>query len=177
MRRPLALVLAGVLALVLAGALSASVGSAVLPDVALLAALAAGLCLGPAEGLVVAAAVGLLADTLSGSLLGQQACLGILAFAATRIFTAQLDLRRPLPLAVFVLALAVADALGMAATTRLFLGRLAFSASQLPPLALHALVTAAAAPLVAVAARRLLERMDETESRREMRLDTRRPVL
>jgi len=48
---------------------------------------------------------------------------------------------------------------------------------ELLGLAGRALVSAPLAPAAAALSRRLRERLDDTEARRDMRLDTRRPVL
>lgn len=177
MRTPFLVAGLGVLALLLEGALAEMLGVRWIPDFGLLVPIAAALWLGPVEGLLVAAAVGLAADTLSGSLLGQQTFLRLLEFAATRIVGSKLDLRRSLPLTVFVLAVGLADALAMGGLTRLFLGELPLSARQLAGLATRAAISALVAPAVAGMVRRMVERRGEFEARREMRLETRRPTF
>jgi cell shape-determining protein MreD len=167
----------GILALLLEGALAALVDVRWIPDFGLLVPIAAALWLGPAEGLLVAAGIGLAADTLSGSLLGQQAFLRLLEFTVTRAVASKLDLRRPLPLTVFVLAVGLADAAAMGGLTRLFLGELPLSTRQLGGLAMRAAMSALFAPLVAGVVRGFVERRGEFEARREMRLDTRRPAF
>ncbi len=177
MRSALAAAALGVAGLLLEGALAALVPVHWVPDFGLLVVVAAALVPGPAEWMVLAVGLGLGADMLSGALLGQQAALRLLELTATRLVAAQLDLRRSLPLAVFTLALSAADLAGMAGLTRLFLGRLDFQWVQLGPLVLRCGVNAVAAPLVAAVVRGVVERLRETEARREMRLDTRRPAL
>ena len=177
MRRPLLVLGCGLAAVVLQGGLAAMAPVHWVPDFGLLAALAAALLLGPAEGLLVAAAVGLASDTLSGALLGQQTCLRLLEFLLVRVVGQKLDLRGVLTLAVASLALALLDVLGMALLTRIFLGDLGLPAAGAALLLLRAGVTALAAPFFAGALRGLAERLDASEARREMRLDTRRPAL
>lgn len=177
MRRPLLVLGCGLAAVVLQGGLSGMLPAHWVPDFGLLAALAAALLLGPAQGLLVAAAVGLASDTLSGALLGQHTCLRLLEFVIVRVVGQKLDLRGPLTLAVASLALALLDVLGMALLTRIFLGGLALPAGEAARLLLRAGMTALAAPAFAGTLRALVERIDASEARREMRLDTRRPAL
>ena len=177
MRRPLLVLGCGLAAVVVQGGLAAMAPVHWVPDLGLLAALAAALVLGPAEGLLVVAAVGLASDTLSGALLGQQTCLRLLEFLLVRVVGQKLDLRGALTLAVASWALALVDAFGMALLTRIFLGPLALPAGELARVGLRACVTALAAPFLAGAVRALAERLDASEARREMRLDTRRPAL
>jgi rod shape-determining protein MreD len=176
-KRALALVALGLAGLWLQSALAVHWPPHWIPDLSLLVPAAAALWLGPVEGLLVAAGLGFATDTLSGSLAGQHALLRVLEFAAIRPVAAQLDLRRARPLVVFAFALSLGDAAGMAALTRLFLGPLGLSAGDLGALAARAAVTALAGPFVILAARRLVERLGESDARREMRLDTRRPAL
>ena len=175
MKRFLAILAAGWLAIFAVGALAEFVPVRLLPDPSLLATLAAALVLGPASGLVVAALLGLSADVVSGTLLGQQAMLRVLELAVTRVFAAQLDLRRGLPLAVYVVVLSAVDAALSVLQARFFLG-LSFAWSELPGALERAGVNGLAAPWVGAAARRITALLEEREARREMRLETRRPV-
>jgi rod shape-determining protein MreD len=159
------------------GALDPLLPGFLVPDYSLLACVAAALLLGPVEGLLVAAALGLFGDALSGSLLGQQALMRTFEFALTRAVSAQLDLMRSLPLAWFVLALATLDAFGMALLTRVYLGPFALVEGPLTAVGWRVLACALIAPIFTRVTRSLAERLDETEARREMRLDTRRPSL
>ena len=176
MRKALAVLAAGLVALVLLGGAAVFWPVHWLPDVALLATVAAALVLGPAEGLLVAAALGFSADMLSGTLLGQQAMLCVLAFAVTRLFAAQLDLRRGLALSIFVGMLVLASGALLVLQSRFFLG-LPFEWSETSGLLARALITALFAVPVGGAARAIVERLEESQARREMRLDTRRPAL
>lgn len=177
MRSASALLALGWLAVVVQGGLAHLWPAHFVPDLALLFTVAAALVLGPGTGLVVAAALGLGADMVSGTLLGQLACLRLVEFAFTRLVAAQLDLRRGLPLAIFAFAMVVFDAVGQAGLSRLFLGRFPVQPEELLILGVHAAVTAPFAPFVGSLARRVCDRLDDGDSRREMRLDTRRPVL
>jgi rod shape-determining protein MreD len=177
MKPPLALAALGLLAALVQGAFSHLVPAHLVPDLSLLVTLAAALVLGPGAGLLVAAAVGLGADMVSGTLLGQLACLRLLELVLTRAIAGQLDLRRGLPLAVFAFALVGIDGFGQAGLSLLFLGDFPLQAGELLTLAIRAALTAPFAPVVAGLARRLCERLDESEARREMRLETRRAVI
>jgi rod shape-determining protein MreD len=177
MRATLALLALGWLAVLAQGGLAQLVPAAVVPDLSLLLTLAAALVIGPAQGLIVATGVGLGADMVSGTLLGQLACLRLLELVVTRAIAGQLDLRRGLPLAVFAFALVGIDGLGQAGLSRLFLGDFPFLPADLVTLAVRAAVTAPFAPMAHALVRRLSERLEEGDARREMRLDTRRPVL
>jgi len=177
MKPPVALTALGLLAALVQGALAYLAPAHLVPDLSLLVTLAAALVLGPAAGLVVAATVGLGADMVSGTLLGQLACLRLLELVLTRGIAGQLDLRRGLPLAVFAFALVWIDGFGQAGLSLLFLGEFPLRAGELVTLGIRAAVTAPLAPLVGALARRVCERLDESEARREMRLETRRAVL
>jgi hypothetical protein len=172
-----ALLTLGWLAVVVQGGLAHLLPGYWVPDLALLITLSAALVLGPITGLAVAAALGLGADMVSGTLLGQLACLRLVEVGFTRVVAGQLDLRRGLPLAIFAFAMVVLDAAGQAALSRLFLGSFPFQPEELAALGIHAAVTAPFAPSVGSLARRVCDRLDEGDARREMRLDTRRAVL
>ena len=177
MRPTLALLGLGLLAALVQGALAQLVPAVAVPDLSLLLTLAAALVLGSGGGLIVAAGVGLGTDMVSGTLLGQLACLRLLEVVLTRGIAGQLDLRRGVPLAVFAFAMVWIDGVGQAALSWIFLGEFPLQPGELLTLALRAAATAPFAPLVGAFVRRLCERLDESEARREMRFDTRRPVL
>jgi rod shape-determining protein MreD len=176
-RRGLAVLVLGIGMVVMQSALGTILPVHLVPDLGLLVTVAAALLLGPAEGLLVAAAVGFGADMLSGALLGQHAALRLCELALTRGLAAQLDLRRPIPLAIYTGGLYLLDALGMAGLARVFLGAFPVTLHDLAAVAARAAVTALFAPALAGAARSLVRWIGEEESRREMRLDTRRPLL
>jgi len=177
MKPTLALLALGLLAALVQGGCSHLVPAYAVPDLSLLLTLAAALVLGAGSGLFVAAGLGLGADMISGTLLGQLACLRLLELVVTRAIAGQLDLRRGLPLTVFAFALVWIDGLGQAGLSFLFLGEFPLQPGELLTLGIRAAVTAPFAPLVGGLARRVCERLDESEARREMRLDTRRAVL
>ncbi len=164
------------LAFVATGAMASFVPARFLPDVSLLGTVAAALLLGPGPGLLVAVALGLSADVLTGTLLGQQAMARLLEFTLIRLFAAQLDLRRGAPLAVFGFCLSLVDAAIVVGLSRVFLD-LPFAWSELGAVLTRAAANGVCAPIVGAAARGMAERFEEREARREMRLDTRRPVL
>jgi hypothetical protein len=177
MRQTLALLALGWLSVLVQGGLSHLLPAYAVPDFSLLLTLAAALVLGAASGLVVAAGVGLGADMVSGTLLGQLACLRLIELAVTRGIAGQLDLRRGLPLAVYAFALAWVDGLGQVGLSWLFLGAFPLQPGELVTLGIRAALTAPFAPLAGALVRRVCERLDESDARREMRLDTRRAML
>lgn len=176
MRKAVALLLLGLLALVVESALAAGMPVRFVPQASLLATVAAGLVLRPAEGLIVAVLLGFGADALSGTLLGQQAMLRTLELVATRGIAAQLDLRHAFPLVVFVTVVALADAALLVVQSRFFLG-LAFHGSEALGVLVRAVATGLCAPLVGNLARGLVDRLDESQARREMSLDRGRHTL
>ena len=177
MREALVLLLAGVLALALESALLAHAPAAIVPAFALLFPMAAALLLGPFAGLVVCAALGFGADMLSSALFGQHALLRLVEFALVRTIAGQFDLVRPVPFALFAFGLALADAAGSAALIEFFLGAFEADPRALGAVALRGIATAVAAPLVLAFARRVTSFGGELDPRREMRLETKRPVL
>jgi cell shape-determining protein MreD len=177
MRPALALLLLGWLAVLVQGGLALLLPGWAVPDLSLLVTLSAASALEPAFGLLVAAGIGLGTDMVSSPPLGQLAFLRILELALARLVAGQLDLRRGLPLMVFALAVVLFDGLAQIALGRMLLGSFPLQPAELLGLAGRALVSAPFAPAAASLARRLRERLDETEARRDMRLDTRRPVL
>jgi rod shape-determining protein MreD len=165
-------------ALVLQGALAALLPPALVPDLGLLLAVVAAVVAPALPALLLAAGVGFGADLLSGTLLGQQALLRLLAFAATRFVSGQFHLERGVPLATFCLALGGLDALGLAGLSWLFAGASPFGWEALPTLAVRALLGAALVPFVHGVVGGLSETLQEGDTpRREVRFDTRRPVL
>jgi rod shape-determining protein MreD len=177
-RASVALVLLGVAALILQGALAALLPASVVPDLGLLLAVAAAVSAPALPALLLAAGLGYGADLLSGTLLGEQALLRMLAFAATRFVSAQFHLERGLPFATFCLVVALLDPLGLAGLSLLFSGTSPFGWEALPTLVLRALLLAWLAPSVHRRVAALLDRLQEGEARRrEVRFDTRRPVI
>jgi cell shape-determining protein MreD len=177
MRPALALLLLGWLAALVQGGLAHLLPGWAVPDLSLLVTIAAASALEPGYGLIVAAGIGLGADMVSGPLLGQFAFLRLIELAVARLVAGQLDLRRGLPLTVFAFALVGLDGFGQIGLGRLLLGSFPLHPVELLGLVGRGLVTAPLAPSAAALSRRLRESLDETEARRDMRLDTRRPVL
>lgn len=177
MRLALALLVLGWLAALVQSALAHLLPGWVVPDLSLLVTVAAASALEPGFGLVVAAGIGLGVDMISGSWLGQFAFLRLVELALARLVAAQLDLRRGVPLMVFAFALVGFDGLAQVGLGWLLLGSFPIHPIELAGLAARALVTAPLAPWAARFSRSLRERLDESEARRDMRLDTRRPVL
>ena len=98
----LAIFVLGVLGLIVQSALLNILPARWVPDLGLLIPVVAILALPPVEGLLLAAALGISAGMFSNALLGQYALIRIVEFVVIRVLNAQLDLKRALPLAVFV---------------------------------------------------------------------------
>jgi len=178
MRPAAALACIALVAVVLQGALAALLPPWLLPDLGLLVTVAAAVAAPAVGALLLAAGLGYGADVLSGTLLGQFALLRLLAFAATRFVHAQFHLERGLPLASFCFVLSLLDALGLAALSNLFAGSSPIGVEALPVAALRALLNAALAPGVHRLLSSVLENLQEGDARRrEVRFDTRRPVM
>ena len=175
-----ALALAGLAlgALVLQGTLAALLPPPLVPDLALLVALVAAVVAPALPALLLAAGLGFGADLLSGTLLGEQALLRLLAFATTRFVSSQFHLERGRPLASYCLAIGLLDPLGLAALSRLFSGASPIGWESLPTAAVRALLGAALAGGVHRIVGAALESLNDGDARRrEVRFDTRRPVL
>jgi rod shape-determining protein MreD len=171
------LVLAGLSLLVLI--VQASAGRVLAPqwcpDLGLLLVIGFGLSLRSAtSGIALAALVGYLSDLLSGSLLGQHMLLRMAAFAAARVGSRRLNLRGPLPLAIFAAALSAAHGLALWALVTFF----ASGAAPLwPPVGdflAQALVNGLLAPLVAAGVARACQALGDEEGARLMRLEPRK---
>jgi rod shape-determining protein MreD len=173
-----ALVALALAAVVLEGALAALLPPALLPDLVLLLTVAAAVAAPAVAALLLAAGLGYAEDFLSGTLLGQVALLRILAFGATRFVHAQFHLERGLPLATFCFALSLLDALGLAALSNLFLGASPIGVEAVPVALGRALLNAVLAPGVHRLVSSLLVTLQDGDARRrEVRFDTRRPVM
>jgi cell shape-determining protein MreD len=149
------------------------------PDLGLLIPVVAILTLRPIEGLLLAAALGVSAGMFSNALLGQYALIRIVEFVLVRVLNAQLDLKRALPLAVFAFAITIFDAAGVIGITWLFFGISPIPLDETGNLLVRAGVNAAVAPMLVAPMRGLVEQFTEKDARRgrEVRLDTKRPVL
>jgi rod shape-determining protein MreD len=169
----------GVLGLIVQSALLNLLPARWVPDLGLLIPVVAILALPPVEGLLLAAALGIGAGMFSNALLGQHALIRIVEFVVIRALNAQLDLNRALPLAVFVFAITIFDAAGVLGITRLFFAESPFALRETGNLLVRAGVNAAVAPMLSVSLRQIVERFTERDARRsrEVRLDTKRPIL
>ena len=175
MRRALALVALGLLAVFVQGALATHLRPPWSPDLGLLVVVAFGLhWRGFAGGLCASAALGYVSDVLSGSLFGQHALLRLLAFAGARLASRQLNLRGPLPLAIFAAALTAVYALALLALTSFFTGAADWGLGGVVDTLRHALINALGAPVVAAAVERVATWTGEDEAaRRPLRLEPR----
>jgi cell shape-determining protein MreD len=171
-----ALAAVGLLALMVQGGLALVVPARWIPDAGLLVVVAAALWLrSAAGGLVVAALLGYATDLLSGSLLGQYVLLRIAAYGAARFASGRLNLRGPLPLALFMALLSVADAVALGALSSFVAVAEGPRVVGLGALLPHAAVNGIAAPVVAAGARLLLAWLSDDEGvQRTMRLAPRK---
>lgn len=177
MRQLAALAALAVAALVVQGAGAALLPAAVVPDLTLLVAVTGAVVFHPVPGLLLAAGVGYGADLLSGSLLGAHALLRVLVFAATLVMAGQFQLARGLPITICVAGLTVVDAVLLGVLGSVFQGLPFLGVAALAPIATRAVATALLAPWALGVVSHLRERWLEGEARREVRLETRRPVL
>jgi len=169
----------GVLGLIVQSALLNLLPARWVPDLGLLIPVVAILALPPTEGLLLAAALGISAGMFSNALLGQHALIRIVEFVVIRVLNAQLDLRRALPLAVFAFAITIFDAAGIIGITRLFYGELPFSLGETGNLLIRAGVNGVVAPMLSAPVRGIVARFTggDARHRRDVRLDTKRPML
>jgi cell shape-determining protein MreD len=175
----LVILVLGVLGLIVQAALLNVLPGHWVPDLGLLVPVVAILVLPPVPGLLLAAALGISAGMFSNALLGQYALLRIVEFVLIRILDSQLDLKRALPLVVFAFAVTIFDAAGVVGISWLFFGASPIPLAETGHLLFRAGVNAAVAPLLVAPLRGLVERFAERDARRsrEVRLDTKRPVL
>jgi rod shape-determining protein MreD len=163
--------------LILQGAAAALAPPWLVPDLGLLLVVSVAVAAGPAEGMLVAAAVGLGTDLLAGAPVGHHVLLRLIVFAVARVLAAPFHLRAA-TLSALVFGLCLLDALGTAALTRFFSGLTLPGPDQLDKVALRALFGALLAPAArAGVAALLVGLMAEEQRRRDVRLDTRRPLL
>ncbi len=171
------LVLAGLSLLVLIA--QAAVGRVVAPewcpDLGLLIVVGFGLSVrSAASGVALAAFVGYLTDLLSGSLLGQHMLLRMAAFAAARMGCRRLNLRGPVPLAIFAAGLSTAHGLALWALVSFFASG---SPPPWPPVGdfvAQAVVNGLLAPLVAAGVARVYQALGDEEGTKLMRLEPRK---
>jgi rod shape-determining protein MreD len=164
-KRVLGLLGLGAAALAVQGAVATFLPARLLPDLGFLLVIALGLCWRSAVGGVcVSAMIGFATDLLSGSLLGQHALLRMVVYTAARLGSRHLNLRGALPQAVFVAALTVANAVGLAVLTSFFSPGAGVGIGALRELLPQALVNALFAPLVAHATARAVARLGDEDS-------------
>jgi len=169
----LALVLLGSLAIFGQGVAAQWLPPRLLPDLGLLLVVGAAIGLrSTAGGLLYAAFLGYATDCLSGALLGQHMLLSVASYGAARAGASRLNLRGPLPQAVFATFLAAAHAAALGALLA-FVSPLVSSRIVVSDALVHALITGVAAPIVSEAVVRLLARLGEDESQRPLRLASR----
>jgi rod shape-determining protein MreD len=174
-KQGLLLLALGVVALMVQGVVTQVLPAHLVPDLGLLVVVAIALCLrGAAGGVVLAALLGYATDLLSGSLLGQHALLRMAAYGVARFGSARLNLRGPLPQALFVALLSIAHAVGLWGLVAFFAADIGSSLVTLRELLPHALVNGIAAPFVTQGIGALLNRLGDDEgAQRPIRLEPR----
>jgi len=174
-KQGLVLLALGVVALMVQGVVTQVLPAQLVPDFGLLLVVAIAVCLrGAASGVVLAALLGYATDLLSGSLLGQHALLRMAAYGVARFGSARLNLRGPLPQALFVGLLSVAHAVGLWGLFAFFAADSGTPLLTLRELLLHALVNGIAGPFVTQGVGALLGRLgDDEASQRPLRLEPR----
>ncbi len=175
MKRGALLLVVGLLALLFQGVAAAEIPARFVPDLGFLMVVAFGISLRSAVGgVTLAALLGFATDLLSGSLLGQHALLRMATLAATRLFSGRLNLRGPLPQAIFVTLLSVGDALALWALVAFFSPEASPGPGIRSGLLAHALVNGLCAPFVIAGTGRLLNlARGEEAAQRLMRLEPR----
>jgi rod shape-determining protein MreD len=174
-KQGLVLLALGVVALMVQGVVTQVLPAHLVPDFGLLLVVAIALCLrGAASGVVLAALLGYATDLLSGSLLGQHALLRMAAYGVARFGSARLNLRGPLPQALFVGLLSAAHAVGLWGLFAFFAADTGSSLLTLRELLIQALVNGIAAPFVTQGIGALLDRLGDDEAgQRPIRLEPR----
>jgi len=176
MRRASLLIVCAVVAWIVQGTLASLLPAALVPDLTLVATVAVAVTARPAAGLCFAAGIGFGADLLSGALLGQHALLRLLVFGAARLLGAQFDLRRGLPLAIFAAVLSLVDVVGLWALARVFQESSLLGFDAIVVVLLRALWAALLTPSAVRVLGALRDWLEEGDTRREVRLEPRRPV-
>ena len=175
MKRALALAVLSLLVLIVQASAGRVLAPQWCPDLGLLVVVGFGLSLrNAATGTALAALVGYLSDLLSGSLLGQHMLLRMGAFGAARIGSRRLNLRGPVPLAIFAAVLSAAHGLALWALVTFFASG---STPPWPPVGdffAQALVSGLLAPLVAAGVAWACQLLGDEEGARLMRLEPRK---
>ena len=171
----LALLALGLLALMLQGAAALLVPASFVPDLGLLVVVAAAIHLrSVAVGVLLATLLGYATDMFSGSLLGEHALLRLATYGAARFASARLNLRGPLPQALFVALLCVAHALALWGLVASFTPAVGWPLVTLGSLLPYALVNGLVAPFTTHGVGVLLTRLgDEEGGNRLVRLEPR----
>lgn len=178
MRRPLTLVVLGLVALLLQGGIATHVPRAFVPDLAFLIVVTCGIHVPGARGLLAAAWLGYTADLLSGAPLGEHALLWVGLWGLTGIVNRRLDLRRVPPFMVAAAAFTLAGTAAFVCLHGAVVGRVVLDATLFVTLGWQILANVLAAPFVWGATVAVLAlTAPEDGARRTVRLDTRRPVV
>ena len=145
-----------------------------LPDVGLLLVVAVALSVrSPVLGVLFAVLFGYTTDLLSGTLLGQHVLLRLGVYGVARVVSARINLRGPLPLALFVLILSVIHACALWALAAFFLPGGVVAPGVLGDLVPHAVANALLAPVVTALVAALVRRLGDDDTGRPLRLEPR----
>jgi len=174
-KRAVALLAFGIAAILAQGVVNIFVPARFTPDLSLLVVVGVGLHWGGASGgAAIATLLGFSADLLSGSLFGEHALLRLLEFCAARFASRHLNLRGPIPQAVFVMVLTAANAFGVGLLNSFFTSRGGIDVVMLRYVVPHAFANALFAPLLSRLVERLIDFFgDEEGGRRLLRLEPR----
>ncbi len=177
MKRPLALLVVGIVALAIQGGVASFLPQGWCPDLGFLVVLAIGLQReGIAGGLIVVALLGYAVDLLSGSLLGLHALLAILLFGTAALARRQLNLRGVAPLMVFAGVMTAVYAACFHLLSNFFGSPTPYRWGLFALLLPHVFVNAIAAPIFASLIERIWERLGKSEAMRGgLELDARGP--
>ena len=174
MKPALALGCLAALALLGQGVAALWVPARLVPDVGLLLVVGAAIGLRSAPaGVLFSALLGYATDCLSGALLGQHMLLALAAYGVARSGATRLNLRGPLPLAIFVTVLTVTHAFALWVLAAFVAGPLGFAPMAPSQVLAHGLVTGIAAPFVTELVARLLAWLGDDEGQRPLRLEPR----
>ena len=145
-----------------------------LPDVGLLLVVAVALSVrSPVLGVLFAVLFGYTTDLLSGTLLGQHVLLRLGVYGVARVVSARINLRGPLPLALFVLILSVIHACALWALAAFFLPGGVVAPGVLGDLVPHAVANALLAPVVTAPVAVIARSLGDDDTGRPLRLEPR----
>lgn len=174
MKAVLVLAVLGAFGVMLQSSAALWVPARALPDLGLLVVVALAVSIrSPVLGVCLAVGLGYVTDLLSGAMLGQHALLRLGAYGVARVLSSSVNLRGPFSLALFTLVLAATQAFVLHAISAFFARSWSVTATALEDVAVHALATAIAAPMVVGLVSRAAARLGDDDSGRPVHLEAR----